>query len=126
MRVRYGSQNDKINGYLHEVQEHILSNLKAFQDKEEEQQQQVPPFMMLPGGVKKFVEYKSMFSVDNSQPIGRRSSSKQRPPTRTSSAPLKEKSIDSGTRKTDFTHIKAGSLLRAQSEGLSSSTPSRC
>ncbi|MGB4547820.1 MAG: ATP-binding protein [Syntrophales bacterium] len=115
MRVRYGSQNDKINGYLDEVQEHVLSNLKAFQDKEEEQQQQqqVPPFMMPPTGAKKFIEYRVNILVDNSQT--------DRTPVVIETAPTYknlfgtiEREIDRfGYWKTDFTHIKAGSLLRA-------------
>ncbi len=113
MRVRYGSQNDKITGYLDEVQEHILSNLKAFQDKEEEQQQQVPPFMMPQAGAKKFVEYKVNVLVDNSQsdraPIVIETS-----PTYKNLFGTVEREIDRfGYWKTDFTHIKGGSLLRA-------------
>ena len=40
LRLRYGDSNEKVNGYLDEVQEHTLSNLKVFQEKEEDQQQQ--------------------------------------------------------------------------------------
>ena len=113
MRVRYGSQNDKITGYLDGVQEHILSNLKAFQEKEDEQQQQAPPFMMPPAGAKKFIEYKVNVLVDNSQA--------DRAPVVIETAPTYknlfgtiEREIDRfGYWKTDFTHIKAGSLLRA-------------
>jgi lon-related putative ATP-dependent protease len=113
MRVRYGSQNDKINEYLEEVQEHILSNLKAFQDKEEEQQQQVPPFMMPQAGVKKFVEYKVNVLVDNSQ-TDRAPVVIETSPTYKNLFGAIEREIDRfGYWKTDFTHIRAGSILRA-------------
>ncbi len=113
MRIRYGSQNDKINVYLDEVQENILSNLKAFQDKEEEQQQQVPPFMMPQGGAKKFVEYKVNVLVDNSQ-ADRAPVVIETSPTYKNLFGTIEREIDRfGYWKTDFTHIKAGSLLRA-------------
>ncbi len=36
LRLRYVDSNEKVNGYLDEVQEHILSNLKIFQEKEED------------------------------------------------------------------------------------------
>jgi len=35
IRVKYSDDNAKINEYLDEVQEHILSNLKMFKEKEE-------------------------------------------------------------------------------------------
>ncbi len=115
MRVRYGSHNPKVNDYLDEVQENVLSNLKAFQEKEEEQPQQpqMPPFLMAQAAAKKFIEYRVNVLVDNSQ--------SERTPVVIETAPTYknlfgtiEREIDRfGYWKTDFTHIKAGSLLRA-------------
>ena len=115
IRLKYGKHSDKINSYLDEVQENILSNLKMFKEKGEEQQQQpqtpVPYYPSLPQ--KKFVDYKVNVVVDNSQI--------EKVPVITETAPTYknlfgtiEREIDrSGFWKTDFTRIKAGSLLRA-------------
>ena len=112
-RIRYGSQNEKINAYLDEVQANILANLKAFQDKEEEQQQQAPPFMMPQAAAKKFTEYKVNVLVDNSQ-MDRAPVIIETAPTYKNLFGTIEREIDRfGYWKTDFTHIKAGSLLRA-------------
>ncbi len=114
IRLKYGKHSDKINSYFDEVQETILSNLKMFKEKGEEQQQQqipVPYYPSLPQ--KKFTDYKVNVVVDNSQT--------KKVPVITETAPTYknlfgtiEREIDrSGFWKTDFTRIKAGSLLRA-------------
>ncbi len=115
IRLKYGKHSDKINSYLDEVQENILSNLKMFKEKSEEQQQQqqipAPYYPSLPQ--KKFIDYKVNVVVDNSQT--------EKVPVITETAPTYknlfgtiEREIDrSGFWKTDFTRIKAGSLLRA-------------
>ena len=116
IRLKYGKHSDKINSYLDEVQETILSNLKMFKEKGEEQQQQqqqipAPYYPSLPQ--KKFIDYKVNVVVDNSQT--------EKVPVIIETAPTYknlfgtiEREIDrSGFWKTDFTRIKAGSLLRA-------------
>lgn len=114
IRLKYGDYNEKITAYLDEVLEHILSNLKMFKEQEDEQAgQQVPmlPFMQSPK--KSFLEYKVNVLVDNSKT--------EKAPVIIETAPTYknlfgtiEREIDrSGFWKTDFTHIKAGSLLRA-------------
>ncbi|NTV54232.1 MAG: Lon protease family protein, partial [Syntrophaceae bacterium] len=115
LRLRYVDSNEKVNGYLDEVQEHILSNLKIFQEKEEEQQQQQQalPFPMPQAPVRRFTEFKVNVLVDNS--------ATEKAPIVIETAPTFknlfgtiEREVDrSGLWRTDFTHIKAGSLLRA-------------
>ncbi len=114
IRLKYGDYNEKITAYLDEVLEHILSNLKMFKEQEDEQaSRQAPmlPFMQSPK--KSFLEYKVNVLVDNSKT--------EKAPAIIETAPTYknlfgtiEREIDrSGFWKTDFTHIKAGSLLRA-------------
>ncbi len=113
LKLRYDDSNTKVNGYLDEVQEHILSNLKAFQEKEEEQQQQALPFPLAQTPAKRFIEFKVNVLVDNSET--------EKTPIIIETAPTFknlfgtiEREVDrSGFWRTDFTHIKAGSLLRA-------------
>src|SRR5512136_2037670 len=113
LRLRYVDSNEKVNGYLDEVQEHILSNLKIFQEKEEEQQQQALPFPVPQAPVRRFIEFKVNVLVDNS--------TTEKTPIVIETAPTFknlfgtiEREVDrSGLWRTDFTHIKAGSLLRA-------------
>ena len=116
LRLRYVDSNEKVNGYLDEVQEHILSNLKIFQEKEEDQQQQQQqalPFPMPQAPVRRFTEFKVNVLVDNS--------ATEKAPIVIETAPTFknlfgtiEREVDrSGLWRTDFTHIKAGSLLRA-------------
>ncbi len=113
IRVKYSDDNNKINEYLDEVQEHILSNLKMFKEKEEEQRQHapVPPFIVVPQP--RFTEFKVNVLVDNSQ-------TKKTPviletdPTYKNLFGTIEREVDrTGFWRTDFTKIKAGSLLRA-------------
>ena len=114
IRLKYGDYNKKITAYLDEVQEHILSNLKMFKEQEGEQASQqahMVPFMQSPK--KSFLEYKVNVLVDNSKT--------EKAPVIIETAPTYknlfgtiEREIDrSGFWRTDVTHIKAGSLLRA-------------
>jgi lon-related putative ATP-dependent protease len=115
LRLRYGDSNEKVNGYLDEVQEHTLSNLKVFQEKEEDQQQQQQalPFPVPQAPVRRFIEFKVNVLVDNSET--------EKTPIIIETAPTFknlfgtiEREVDrSGLWRTDFTHIRAGSLLRA-------------
>ncbi len=114
IRLKYGSYSEIIEVYLDEVQENILSNLKIFQDQVEEQgQQQVPTSPFMAPQQKRFLEFKINVLVDNSKT--------EKAPVIIETAPTYknlfgtiEREIDrSGFWRTDFTHIKAGSLLRA-------------
>jgi hypothetical protein len=64
IRMKHGDENEKIHDYLDEVQEHILSNLKTFKEKEEEQPPAMP-FPVAPPSLQKFTEYKVNVLVDN-------------------------------------------------------------
>jgi lon-related putative ATP-dependent protease len=112
IRMKHGDENEKINGYLDEVQEHILSNLKTFKEKEEEQQPAMPFPVALPPS-QKFTEYKVNVLVDNSL-TDKAPVIMETDPTYKNLFGTIEREIDrSGFWRTDFTKIKAGSLLRA-------------
>ena len=113
IRMKYAQNHDKVNSYLDEVQEHILSNLKIFKEREDEQQAAPAMPMMQPPQAPRFIEYKVNVLVDNSQ-------TEKRPVIYETDPNFKnlfgtiEREIDrSGFWKTDFTKIKAGSILRA-------------
>ncbi|MBN2514483.1 MAG: AAA family ATPase [Deltaproteobacteria bacterium] len=116
IRLKYGKYSDKVKSYLDEVLENILSNLKMFKDGDEDQKQQseqIPPPYYPSVPERRFIEYKVNVVVDNSQT--------KKVPVIIETAPTYknlfgtiEREIDrSGFWKTDFTRIKAGSLLRA-------------
>ena len=115
IRFKYGTKKQHINGYLDDVQADILSNLKLFKEKDEEHplQQQGPVTEFLNAPDRRFTKYKVNVLVDNSQA--------QKVPIIIETAPTYknlfgtiERDIDrSGFWSTDFTRIKAGSLLRA-------------
>ncbi|HPL63289.1 MAG TPA: ATP-binding protein [Syntrophales bacterium] len=116
IRMKYGNSNEKMNSYLDEVQENILSNLKIFREREDEQQPQAAAGgmpIMIPPQQPRYVEYKVNVLVDNSQ-------TKKTPVILETDPNYKnlfgtiEREIDrAGFWKTDFTKIKAGSILRA-------------
>ncbi|MCX5854208.1 MAG: AAA family ATPase [Deltaproteobacteria bacterium] len=112
--MQYGRDNEKIEGYLNDVQEHILSNLKTFTEKEEEQQPVVPAgYGFSPHQGKPFPEYQVNVLVDNSHA--------ERAPVIIETTPNYKNLFGTierdferlGFLSTDFTRIKAGSLLRA-------------
>ncbi len=114
IRMKHGDENKKIHEYLDEVQEHILSNLKTFKEKEDEQPQQPGmPFPMPPPQLQKFTEYKINVLVDNSH-TDKAPVILETDPTYKNLFGTIEREVDrSGFWRTDFTKIKAGSLLRA-------------
>lgn len=113
IQFKYGNHNDRIKDYLNDVQEDILSNLKLFKEKEEERQQQMPIPQYLASPDKRYTKYKINVVVDNFGAT--------KAPIITETAPTYknlfgtiEREIDrAGFWSTDFTRIKAGSLLRA-------------
>jgi len=114
IRTKYARDNEKVEGYLHDVQEHILSNLKTFKEKEEEQQ----PGMSFSYGPslhhgKPFIEYKVNVLVDNAH-TERAPVIIETTPTYKNLFGTIERDVERlGFWSTDFTRIKAGSLLRA-------------
>ncbi len=109
--LREKFKNEKVHAYLAEVQAHILKDLDRFRAKAEQQ-------MVLPGVVvskmpDSFIEYKVNIIVDNCElkgvPVV-----VEPAPTYTNLFGTIEREIDAqGRVGTDFSHIKAGSLLRA-------------
>jgi ATP-dependent Lon protease len=104
--------NEKIHHYLDEVQEDILANLNRFREKEE------PPPSPLPGlafpqPVDSFTEYQVNVLVDNSETKVAPIIVETTPNYRNLFGTIERVVDRSGIWKTDFTHIKAGSFLRA-------------
>lgn len=102
---------DKIHHYLDEVQEDILNNLPRFKEKEE-----TPPSLpglVMPPAVDTFTEYQVNVVVDNSETKGAPIIVEMTPNYRNLFGTIERVVERSGVWKTDFTHIKAGSFLRA-------------
>lgn len=108
------SNNEKLLTYLDKVQEHLLDNLSQFQEKQKGKQAQL--MAMMGGGAPPephFLEYKVNVVVDHSK--------SQTAPIVVEEAPTYlnlfgsiERTADQhGRLVTNFTQIKAGSLLRA-------------
>jgi len=103
---------EKVRRYLEEVQEDILTNLNRFREKEESPAPPIPG-LVFPQPVDSFSEYQVNVLVDNSET--------QKAPIIVETTPnyrnlfgTIERVVDrSGIWKTDFTHIKAGTFLRA-------------
>lgn len=103
---------EKVHRYLSEVQEDILANLNRFREKEEPPTPPIPG-LGLPTAVDAFGEYQVNVVVDNSETQGAPIIVETTPNYRNLFGTI-ERVIDrSGLWKTDFSHIKAGSLLRA-------------
>jgi ATP-dependent Lon protease len=105
-------ENEKILGYLDEVQEDILANLNRFREKEEAPPSPLPG-LILPQSVDSFTEYQVNVLVDNSETKKAPIIVETTPNYRNLFGTIERVVDRSGTWKTDFTHIKAGSLLRA-------------
>jgi lon-related putative ATP-dependent protease len=105
-------ENEKILGYLEEVQEDILANLSRFREKEEPPPSPLPG-LILPQAVDSFTEYQVNVLVDNSETKKAPIIVETTPNYRNLFGTIERVVDRSGIWKTDFTHIKAGSLLRA-------------
>ncbi len=104
-------EDEKIQRYLDEVREDILTSLPRFREKEE-----VPspiPGLPIPQPVDTFPEYQVNVVVDNSETKGAPIIVETTPNYRNLFGTIERVIERSGTWKTDFTHIKAGSFLRA-------------
>lgn len=102
---------EKIHHYLDEVQEDILTNLPRFKEKEEPPPSL--PGLMMPPAVDTFTEYQVNVVVDNSETKGAPIIVEMTPNYRNLFGTIERVVERSGVWKTDFTHIKAGSFLRA-------------
>ncbi|HXX33963.1 MAG TPA: ATP-binding protein, partial [Thermodesulfobacteriota bacterium] len=103
--------NEKVQQYLDEVQEDILTNLGRFREKEETP----PPIpgLVLPQMVDSFSEYQVNVLVDNSETKGPPIIVETTPNYRNLFGTIERVVERTGIWKTDFLHIKAGSFLRA-------------
>jgi len=109
--VRREMKSPEVDDYLAEVKAHIIDNLDNF--KEPERQSPVLPFAFAPSPQELFLEYEVNVVVDNSATTGA--------PVLIESSPTYlnlfgsiERVVDrAGRLVTNFTRIKAGSLLRA-------------
>jgi lon-related putative ATP-dependent protease len=104
--------NEKLSRYLDDVCQSIMSNLDRFRKEEQQPQQQLP--IMLPQPAEDtFLEYKVNVVVDNSESRSIPIIIETNPKYRNLFGTI-ERSVDArGFWRTDFTQIKAGSLLRA-------------
>jgi ATP-dependent Lon protease len=104
--------NEKVQRYLDEVQEDVLVNLNRFREKEEPPPSPLPG-LVFPQPVDSFTEYQVNVLVDNSETIGAPIIVETTPNYRNLFGTIERVVDRSGLWKTDFTHIKAGSFLRA-------------
>ncbi|MDP3016690.1 MAG: AAA family ATPase, partial [Deltaproteobacteria bacterium] len=102
----------KIHHYMDDVQEDILANLHRFREKEESSPSPIPG-LVLPQPVDTFAEYQVNVLVDNSETKGAPIIVEMTPNYRNLFGTIERVVERSGVWKTDFTHIKAGSFLRA-------------
>ena len=103
---------EMIHHYLDEVQEDIVANFHRFKEKEEPSPSPIPG-LVLPQPVDTFAEYQVNVLVDNSEIKGAPIIVEMTPNYRNLFGTVERVVDRSGVWKTDFTHIKAGSFLRA-------------
>jgi ATP-dependent Lon protease len=104
--------DEKVHRYLDEVQEDILANLNRFREREETPAPPLPG-LVLPQPVDTFTEYQVNVMVDNSETKGVPIIVETTPNYRNLFGTIERMVERSGIWKTDFSHIKAGSFLRA-------------
>jgi len=103
---------EKVHRYLDEVQEDILANLNRFREKEEPAAPPIPG-LVLPQTMDSFTEYQVNVLVDNSEAKGAPIIVETTPNYRNLFGTMERVVERSGIWRTDFSHIKAGSFLRA-------------
>jgi lon-related putative ATP-dependent protease len=104
--------HEKVRHYLDEVQEDILANLHRFREKEETPASPIPG-LVFQTPADSFTEYSVNVLVDNSETKGAPIIVETTPNYRNLFGTIERVVDRSGVWKTDFTHIKAGSFLRA-------------
>jgi len=105
-------EDEKVLRYLDEVQEDILANLNRFREKEEAPPSPLPG-LVFPQPVDSFTEYQVNVLVDNSETKKAPIIVETTPNYRNLFGTIERVVERSGVWKTDFTHLKAGSFLRA-------------
>ncbi len=97
-------QNENVSLYLDEVEESILNNLSLFREKKEEQN--LPP-------TDPFLDYRVNLLVDNAQETGAPVIFETSPTYKNLFGVIERVWDARGQWRTDFTKIKAGSLVKA-------------
>lgn len=110
IRVKY--DNDKLQRYLDDVQESIMSDLNRFRTVEEPPQIPGVPSSQ-PQDEDEFIEYRVNVVVDNSRTKGVPIIIETNPRFKNIFGTIEREVDKNGIWRTDFTLIKAGSLLRA-------------
>jgi lon-related putative ATP-dependent protease len=110
IKERFGFE--KVHHFLDEIQEDILGNLGRFREKEEPPPSPIPG-LAIPQPADTFGEYQVNVLVDNSETKGSPIIVETTPNYRNLFGTIERVVDRSGIWKTDFTHIKAGSFLRA-------------
>ncbi len=110
LKSRFSYEN--VPAYLDDVQSHILENLDNFKEKEEAKAQILPGFPEVPSA-DPFIDYRVNVVVDNSETKGPPVIIETSPNYRNLFGSIERSMGKMGAWTTDFTKIKAGSLLRA-------------
>ena len=109
LRSKYTTE--KVRDYFNQVEEDVLSNIGRFQTKDEQ-----PPSVL---GIQvnpeedDYTEYNVNVIVDNSETKGRPVIIETNPRYKNLFGTIERNVDKQGSWQTDFTHIKAGSLLKA-------------
>ncbi len=113
-RIRQSYNNEKLHRYLDEIQENIMDDLNRFRQQDEQQF----PIMGMPVPQQEedqFIEYRVNVVVDNSETKGVPIIIETNPKFKNIFGTIDRDADRNGVWRTDFTLIKAGSLLRANS-----------
>jgi ATP-dependent Lon protease len=111
IKVKY--ENGKIQEYLQEVEEGLINDLDRFRRKKEEQPPLPTVGLPFGKGEDEFLEYQVNVLVDNSETQTAPIIIETTPSYKNLFGIIERSSDRLGTWKTDFTKIKAGSLLQA-------------
>jgi lon-related putative ATP-dependent protease len=110
IKNKYG--NEKMNSYLEEVESNLIDNLDIFKERKPASE---PPFPGLPfqEAEDPFLDYQVNVIVDNSETKGAPIIIETNPIYKNLFGTIERAMSRGGVWKTDFTKIKAGSLLQA-------------
>ncbi|MFH2041810.1 MAG: ATP-binding protein [Acidobacteriota bacterium] len=109
--IRAGFPNKKISTYLSDVETHLTKNLHQFKGQKQEQNPQMPQ-MMAPEE-DPFLHYQVNLLIDNSETKGAPVIMETNPNFLNLFGAIEASINRMGVLQTDFTKIKAGSLLKA-------------
>ncbi|MBI4639872.1 MAG: AAA family ATPase [Candidatus Tectomicrobia bacterium] len=110
IRERY--EHEPVNAYLGEVEEQLIADLDRFRERGEPAPSPIPG-MTLPPTVDPFLEYQVNVIVDHSESKAAPIITETFPSYKNLFGTIERVMDRSGQWRTDFTKIKAGSLLRA-------------